>query len=383
MSTNNIVNWIEDIREESYEITDISIKDEVIVRYLNKGLEDVISIISRKIPRLLSKEEVLLTEAGVTDYPFPKTCLSRRVTLIEAQVDNTYTQELTERLESDITHLKNLNSSTVPLYYVIYGNIIKVFPTPSSPGVLNIHFTEEHASLSKPFGTITNILNGTDIYVDTLSVQDSNENYILAIGDKITITNSLDSTNDYSFRVESFDTVNNYIRVWQGLSGLTLSTLNQTNRTFTFANSPAGIAVVKSGDELTVVGSTGNDGVYSVIGVDTTTFTIYVREPIVDATVDGTFNITSPLIVNGKNITTDARVLNPGDLICKFNTTGMVTLPKIVQNYITHFALIKVLKQLKEPINDELLELQRLSQEIETMPSARIAGVKFRCRSGI
>jgi hypothetical protein len=81
------------------------------------------------------------------------------------------------------------------------------------------------------------------------------------------------------------------------------------------------------------------------------------------------------------DISLECRGINYDSYICKFNHTPKLLLPEIVEDYIVQYATVKVVKQSKEPMQDEILELQRLAQEIESLPSGRTATFKFKTRT--
>lgn len=377
----NIIDWIDEVRTSTYELNDTSLKDEDIVKFLNKGLKDALSLISRKLELLLYKVDEVDIVGGTYIYDIPNNCLANKIKMIQTEYQGNLETLIEKPLEED-TWLRNLNNSDPARYYILYANKIHIYPTPINnlTDGLKIHFIERLLKLDKPHGRVRNVIDGTKIYVDSLVTLDSDNNTILEVNDYITITNDSDGTTNYTFRVESLDTVNNYVTIFTGITGLTVSGVDTTNKYFTFSGSPDLSNIVPGDDTLTISGSTGNDGDYVIVAVDDDNDRVYVRDTISSAVVDGSGEVSLPSTKKGQTISTDARNITYDDFMCPFEATCKIRLPEIFEDYLVQYSVIKVFKQGKEPIQDEMVELQRIAQEIENMPSDRMSSQRFRIR---
>jgi hypothetical protein len=387
----SVIKYISDVRRATQELNSKLVSDEDIVAGLNEGLKDVLEIIGRRAEgvsnSVLGKYTTLPLVSRQSEYSIPKDCLGRRVQLIKYK-DGPDWCKLDPIMLSDEDYYSNLFPSTYLEGYMIMGDKIKVFPQPSSNITegLQLVYSENLPKLVKPVGIVSSVIQGNKIYLSSFELYDSDGYAVVEVNDYISVTNPYDSTVVSNFRIASIDETDEFITVYTGVSSsaLTIASVDTTNMSFTFGVTD--LSTVISGDSLTVTGSTGNDGTYTIIGIDTDNYTVYTREDIVDGTVDGSFSInigvnsSSDYEFENATILETARSLDRKDEVAKFGFSTYIKLPDIFKDYVVQYAVIEAIKIAKEPTDEAMIKLQRLSKGVEGYQEDRVATNRFRIR---
>lgn len=379
---------INKVRNKTQEINEKFLTNEYIVEFLDDGLSDVLSTINIRYETLLHKvSEPIDIVAGTKEYNMPLYMASGRIQQIRI-LDNDEWVQLVEKDINDEVPLLNLNPA-FPYYYIVKGDKFSLYPTPDtniSEGMV-ITYTERLSRLDKSMGEITNII-GNKLYLANMDVYYTDGSVRLSVNDYISITGVKRAETDYNFRVKDINVTDSYIEIFTGITGVTNSVTDETNGFFTLSG--ADLTNVVSGDILVLTGSASNDGTYTIIGVDTSLYNVYVKEtiPVGSNVPDGTVSIYLPewdiLSSTGsyldKTIYTQSKLLNKGDIVASFNKSASVRLPDIAQDYIIAYAIKAAFEKAQEPNQEALLNLQRLAQAIETLPADRVAELKYRFR---
>ena len=367
---------ISKVRNKTQEINERFLTDEYLIEFLDDGLSDVLSTLNIRYETLLHKtSEPIDVVSGANEYDIPLDCASARIQQLRI-LDGDEWCKLREMDVNDEVVLLNLSPS-FPLYYIIKADKFYIYPTPNksiTDGMI-ITYTERLSRLDKKLGTINYIINGDKLYCEDLEIDDSNGISKIAANSYISITDGERGKTDYHFRVKGIDETLGYIQIYSGNSSAPITGISISGRYFEMT--AADLSNVIPGDVLTVSGSTGNDGDYTIIGKDSTLSRLYVREVVASAIVDGNGISTPPEFYKERAIATEAYSLNKGDMITIFNHSCSVRLPDIGQDYIIAYAIKAAFEKAKEPNQEALLNLQRLAQAIDTLPADRVSEIKY------
>lgn len=377
------------VRNKSQELNNKQITDDNIIEFLDDGLSDVLSIINVKDKNFLYKEtEPLDIVTGQAQYDIPFNCAANRIKFIKA-MDFPEWKRLREMSLNDEIPLINMDID-FPVFYIVKGDKLTLYPTPNLnvPGAkdsngnptsgLVMTYIERLPRLDASLGAIKNIVDGNKLYFDTLEIYDSNAQIKLYANDYISVTDGMKGNVTSYYRVLLIDLINNYIQIYTGTTGLAISAVNVTNRYFEFAS--ASLTSIIPGDTLAVSGSTGNDGDYTIVGIDIPNYRVYVREVIPSIIADGTADAALPTTYREKTISSSAFDINYGDMATRFGYTTTIKLPDIIQDYVIGFAVKACFEKVQEPNQEAMVNLQRLSQAVESLPADRIETYKYQLR---
>jgi hypothetical protein len=139
---------------------------EDILPSLNRGQDQVCSLLARHYQSpLLTHTEYTLT-SGVSEYPIPEEALEQRVTKVEVNVGGLYVP-VKEISHTDISLYEHPAPAAVPLYWCGVGLDFRLVPTPAATYPLRIWYPLEPAPLVLPQGRITRLdANGAYLVVD-------------------------------------------------------------------------------------------------------------------------------------------------------------------------------------------------------------------------
>jgi hypothetical protein len=307
---------------------------------------------------------------GTSEYDIPSDCVGNRIQNVDVEYNNAlyHLEPISiSRAHEAYYQFEDITSS----YYAVKGNKIVLYPTPSEnlTAALKITYTKRVTELGVPQGSVTS--TGTAAVMSSTAV----------------------------------------------------STVDQGNKKFTFSGADLSSLVVD--DSLTISGSTGNDGTYTVTAFDDTADTITVSEAIPDATADGNGSIAAvqTIVVDdlgdslaadvyisvcdpvdhdlagshqirSTNATTNTITLKPSpDLTTYRGTTISGTMSGVVaedivilapktavseilrdhHDYLVDFATREVLKKAKEPIEEITVSLKERENELENAKADRVS----------
>lgn len=156
---------VSEVREQTNEENRTSVTDATdIIPALNRAQNYAADILARfyKQPMLANVE--VSTAQGQSLYDIPEDAFESRVLLIETKVNQTYF-ELLEIDYKDVGHYEITTATTsVPYFWTIIGNQIKILPTSTGAYPLRIWYVKDPLPLALPQGRI-NLINTASNYI--------------------------------------------------------------------------------------------------------------------------------------------------------------------------------------------------------------------------
>ena len=175
----SLENTVEDLIQQVRDVTDedntSDVKDEFIIRMLNRAQQDLISEITRKYNPHFMKETYLTSSDFTTDSngitrvaTLPSQGFGYRINYVEAKVGDTW-YSVSQVPHGHTLPFDTTNAASLPVVYAIQGNKLYVYPDTSQLTQLRIRYQFRAPKLNSTQGRVTaySSANGT-ITLDSL-----------------------------------------------------------------------------------------------------------------------------------------------------------------------------------------------------------------------
>jgi len=167
---------VSEIREQIDEFNIDSVSTESrILPTLNRGLEYVWDLMSRRYPDQITRSGTITADSSLTEYDLPEDCFEDRVIRVEVNVNGTY-QEVRRIAPYDAWQVESTSPTSIPRYYSIQERTIRFYPTSDGTYSFRIWYVRECEQLVLPQGRITAVNTaGNYVFVDSTGTDLSTE----------------------------------------------------------------------------------------------------------------------------------------------------------------------------------------------------------------
>lgn len=175
---------IEEVRLQTEESGTSNIKDEHILKALNRGQKKTAEITARRYDNMFLDTKTVVTSGGSRDLDLPPEAFGNRVEFVEVEQNGIF-HKLDPIRPGDAWVYKDQSTSSIPSWYSVTKNKLSLYPTPTSGVTVKISFFRSPEKLIKSQGQITSF--------------DSVDNFVLldAVGEKLSTSASYPTSGAY------------------------------------------------------------------------------------------------------------------------------------------------------------------------------------------
>ncbi len=203
-----VTDLISEVREMTNEDNRTSVSDTAdILPALNRAQNYAVDILARYYKEPLLARQDILTVAGENEYDIPRDALEQRLLKLEANQNGVFTEIPDLGYQDAGYYERPENTSSVPMYYTILGNKIRVYPNTTGTYNLRATYVKDVLPLVPVQGRI-NLVQAASNYIIVDAVGEDLATASDNLNSFVNIVDGSDGSLKGTFQIQSIDTTN-------------------------------------------------------------------------------------------------------------------------------------------------------------------------------
>jgi hypothetical protein len=167
---------IAQVREQTDENNTDDVKDNQIIRALNRAQRQATNILARRFEDMMWDSTTVTTTGGTNEYDIPSAAFASRIEKVEVETSTNVRYQLKRISNHKTTNYITTSQTQIPTQYSIKRNKFVIYPTPQDGLTLYVHYNKRAEDFVVQQGRINSI--------------DTDNNYIIVDGIGSDVTTS-------------------------------------------------------------------------------------------------------------------------------------------------------------------------------------------------